>query len=818
MKAASLHVVIMLMWALISAGSVAAPVIYRVSPLDLRPDNGIPADWAAATGPIHVRIAPGELDDIVVALAGGDEAIPQAGIRITPLRDGSRELRIPEDRLYAVVCYYGPKGGINGPKEKEAPESYQYEPFALFYDAGIVQVDHAARRTRLTQEGFLVDPPPLKAREVPAGEMRQWYVTIPVPPDAAPGSYSGQLEFTSRGAVIASVPLAVEVLPIRLLPPAKIYAMYNNIYDLGIEDPRYLLMLKDLAEHGFDTTNVMLEPHKGGGEPFGRIDQTMELIRQAGMDPEFTFAFSSAFINFWDSNPEKDQKVATELKRHWDDKGYAPLAIYGMDEASGDTLRRVAKRYQTVRDAGLKVLAACSEGFFEQTGDNLDIPILAGGLVPSDLAVADVARAKAAGLTILSYSGPQLIYRAPLLYRVRTGFNLWTSIYDGWCPFTYAWDISRHQSGEIITAGCGSTYKDHGVVIVGKERMISQVEWPAMRQGVDDVRFATTLAAQVMAARRLELQADAVDAAEAFLRKPGVSAGDYLTVEAARARIVDFILQLQALAPGLDTIALAGEEAQSTARAVNDWIRPDLSFRPFPMGQKELAEGLERVRSQLAAGRGFEALQNGYALDRQVDELVASGKLSPVEKVIAKGEIGKQILATEAQVLGVNPADLPETFTVVAEISDGWRFQPDREDVGLESSWYAPDHNREEWSPIDTQTFWQRQGNPDWIDLEGAQIGALGIGWYARALEVPESWGNRSLYLWFKVDEDAMVWIDGKLVRIRNEGSMQERWNVPTIIELSPHLSPGTHQLVIRVFNDAMAGGLWQGVRIIERK
>jgi hypothetical protein len=809
---------------LLALTALAAPTVYQVSPLDLRPDDQVPAAWQPLAGPLRLRAAPGQLEDLALALAGGEQALTGVTVAVSPLTAGDRVLHIPPERVYAVVCYYGPKGGISGPKDKAAPESYQYEPFALFHDAGIVQVDHAKRRTSLTQQGFLVDPPPLRPRDVPAGQMRQWYVTVPVPAEAAPGLYRGQLTIAAGGTTLATVALELEVLPIRLLPPAKLYAIYHNLSDLPLDDPRHLLMLRDLHEHGFDIPSLWFGAARAPGpdgrpvETFAQADRQMALLREAGMTPAFTFAIASSFINFWDANPAQDQPMARRLQQHWQERGYPPLVIYGMDEASGETLRRVASRYRTVQQEGIKVMAACSEGFFKETATALDYPILAGGLTPSELAVADVARAKQAGLTILSYSGPQLIYRNPLLYRVRTGFNLWTSIYDGWCPFTYAWGLKRHESGEIITLGCEATYKDHGVVIVGKERLISQVEWPAMRQGVDDVRYATTLAAQLLAARAAGLSAPVLAEAEAFLRQPGVNSGDFRSVEAARARTVDHILALQALSPQLATATLATQDPAGTARRVNDWIRPNLAFRPFPMGQQAVADALAALNADLAAGRPLPALLAGYALDRQLDALAAAGTLTAVEKVIAKGEVGPRILAAEQAALGVNPPDLAARFTVVAELNDGWRFRPDREDEGLAAKWFAPGTARDDWRTIDPQRFWQQQGQPDWLNLEGAQIGALGLGWYARRLTVPADWAGRPLYLWFKVDEEAMIWLDGRLVRLRNDGPTQERWNVPSLVDLGPALTPGDHELVFRVFNEAMAGGLWQGVRIITPK
>ena len=113
--------------------------------------------------------------------------------------------------------------------------------------------------------------------------------------------------------------------------------------------------------------------------------------------------------------------------------------------------------------------------------------------------------------------------------------------------------------------------------------------------------------------------------------------------------------------------------------------------------------------------------------------------------------------------------------------------------------------------------FWQEQGVSDWIELEGSRIGEMGIGWYAMTIEAPADWKARDLYMWFVSDEEAHVWRNGKLIRHRDQGSAG--WSTPTLAVMRQALIPGAKNvIVVRVYNESQAGGMWRAVRVVEPK
>ena len=85
---------------------------------------------------------PGRIADVAFALSGGDRPLADVCVEVTPLVAAigaeSHRLAVPAERVRAVVCAYRPKGGLGGPADWDAPGSYDYIPYLLLYDAGLI--------------------------------------------------------------------------------------------------------------------------------------------------------------------------------------------------------------------------------------------------------------------------------------------------------------------------------------------------------------------------------------------------------------------------------------------------------------------------------------------------------------------------------------------------------------------------------------------------------------------------------------------------------------------------------------------------------
>ena len=81
-------------------------------------------------------------------------------------------------------------------------------------------------------------------------------------------------------------------------------------------------------------------------------------------------------------------------------------------------------------------------------------------------------------------------------------------------------------------------------------------------------------------------------------------------------------------------------------------------------------------------------------------------------------------------------ADVAQAQTRL-DIAKGWRFQPDRENVGMAQKWYARETDDSNWATLDAGARWEDQG---FAVLDG-------YGWYRKWVNIPEGWAGRKIWL-----------------------------------------------------------------------
>jgi len=264
-----------------------------------------------------------------------------------------------------------------------------------------------------------------------------------------------------------------------------------------------------------------------------------------------------------------------------------------------------------------------------------------------------------------------------------------------------------------------------------------------------------------------------------------------------------------------------GEYDPKTAKLdQNAWVLPDLISRPFPMGMTAVETAFAGMQRLQQDGKPLAAIMVGYAALRDIEQARAKGAINNLEAILARQQVGDVLVQCEqTALLGKDEQAYKQYLTEVADLTPkAWRFHPDSENAGIQGKWFAPTVDRTEWKPIDVSKVWLDDGNSALVDEQGKPITFLSAGWYSLQLDVPQEWAGRDLYLWFTCDEDAAVWVNGTLVKVRDEGDIS-RWSVPSLAPLSAALQPcKTNTIVIRTHNTKDAGGLWRGVRILEPK
>ena len=131
---------------------------------------------------------------------------------------------------------------------------------------------------------------------------------------------------------------------------------------------------------------------------------------------------------------------------------------------------------------------------------------------------------------------------------------------------------------------------------------------------------------------------------------------------------------------------------------------------------------------------------------------------------------------------------------------DGWKFRVDPAHEGHQQGWFEPDFDDAAWSDASIETPWM--------------AGYVGVGWYRRAIDLPERPEHLAAELLFEsVDENAWVWVNGVYVGGQDIGPAG--WNQAFRLDVTEELKWGArNQITVRVRNTTAAGGIWKPVTL----
>jgi hypothetical protein len=368
---------------------------------------------------------------------------------------------------------------------------------------------------------------------------RQFWITVHVPDNITAGTYTARLQILPANANASELTLEVEVHPFELLPSMLEYSIYYPVTLVPEGSPdwrsgawrntahltprQYLAECRNMAAHGLTNPNIYSGPmfRQDGSLSVENMDQILELRERAGMRPKVLYLAGSQILiadrPLTDNEYEKNQNYVRQAGEWARARGYE-LYHMAFDEWKGDKLAKARSSMQCVRDAGGKMFAAINRrGFLKHLDDLLDVPILHAGtrqhlsrfasehydqttalrhmpqiaragrieLVNSPERRAIVDRVHAQGQKIFTYMNPMAGQFLPQLQRRNQGLGLWRCGFDG----TMNWSYSHIASDPFVQRMLYSAvYRIDGGVI-------DTLHWEGFREGVDDVRYLTTLLA-----------------------------------------------------------------------------------------------------------------------------------------------------------------------------------------------------------------------------------------------------------------------------------------------------------------------------------
>ncbi|MAE65109.1 MAG: hypothetical protein CMJ18_12635 [Phycisphaeraceae bacterium] len=601
---------------------------------------------------------------------------------------------------------------------------------------------------------------------------RQFWVTVRIPDDADPGTYTGRLRIVPQNGAASELTLEIEVYPFDLEAPMLEYSIYYPVRlaeegesDWRSEDgwrsvarltpDQYRIELENMVAHGLTNPNIYGGVGVGsdGSLDGSKMERILSVREEAGVGPGvplYTMNAAAEPVDRALTDDEKTERIelVREVKAWYRGRGYPDVYWAAHDEAWGDWLARERDSMQAIHDGGGKVFVACSGDFFKIVGDVLHRPVLFIDLTSPLDAVAkkrqvgsgEALRSNAEfaqfinferyasqekyrraidgvhrlGRKIFTYS----TYRAPLpdWQRRHEGLGLWRMGFDGVMNWAYC-----HINGE------GANQAMHFAMVFRVDGgVLDTLHWEGFREGVDDVRYLTTL----------------------------------LTT----------LNKVQGYFPDDPLIA----ETRSWLGAID------------------------------AAGGDLNAIRREMA-----------------QRIIALQDLGHEDLTPAEALAGIDV----ERIRIVA-LDEPWRFKlveldvdtvmgPDQDaaDEGLQGRWFDPTVDDSQWTRMRVGTGYTRETGGGWGNKSG-------YGWYRTELPLANQDADRFRYVHFSAcDEDTWVYLNGREIlehSLESTGLLtSEIWITPFVVPLNDAALRGNDLLAVRVRNTEAMGGIWRPVRMV---
>ena len=347
---------------------------------------------------------------------------------------------------------------------------------------------------------------------VPAGDTQRFWLSVHAPAEITPGTYRTAVEVSADDALAVTLPLAVEVLPLRLPEPDVTYGMYYRHcaqYPEFRTEEFFRRSMVDMRAHGCNSMSVyanierklpdgsraidfdLTGPGHGIGEDHLAFNHQMDVLDACGLlNPGHPLLFlATGTSNGRFGNRERTVAAAQELVR---ERGWPELLWYLVDEPAPhqrDLIRELADVVHRV--PGARTTTAIGEP--GELGAYYDVWIVSESVGPMDRVVAQArAMGKEAWAYNCQWNGAQ-----PRNDRYFTGFFTWTTGLTG----NWQWCYTEATGGRItpedeVDFGDVTYYEDphrNSYVLPGPDGNIPTLGWEARREGIDDYRYLQAL-------------------------------------------------------------------------------------------------------------------------------------------------------------------------------------------------------------------------------------------------------------------------------------------------------------------------------------
>ena len=448
-------------------------------------------------------------------------------------------------------------------------------PELLLHDDALVEVDHEGRENFVRYDGrggpryrwvsfggaavdhsgdgeidpaCIHDAPALRPFKVRRHEFKQLFVAVHVPKGQVPGIYTGAMALTAGGKKVCDVPVRLRVLPFALPEAATFRDLARPFIvapcSYGDHPAKSEKIACNMVRHNarycyLHTQNILDEKD---------ARKALETFRKTGFGTDYLFcALPGCGVTTSyppqedDANYEKHREKVAAINRSMEAirKVFGPDAkaySYGIDEGGPKTVRAERATWEAVHAAGGRT--AVSTFWSPYLLFNLDFATVPRApRVATKRDAADAYHAANPDGLIGWYADPHSGPENPDYARRIYGVQTWRSNYDASAQYS----LYRNNWNDFWVPAEAEL---RGLMLVypQDDDILDTIEWEGLREGMDDVRYATLLRQLGEKARHSADVATqyAGRAALAWISQVDCehSSMDYLRMECAR-RILD---------------------------------------------------------------------------------------------------------------------------------------------------------------------------------------------------------------------------------------------------------------------------------------
>ena len=522
-------------------------------------------DPANVTTTLWARAVPGEYEPVAFSIYNKtNDPLRACAVTLSDLVATGGSVIASSNVDVRVVKAWYQAGAVSLPGEKPIAFATTWlrdelVPELLLKDDSLVD---AGLTNVLNFTGVPDDADTLQPVTIPIDATRQFWLSVHVPAGAEPGDYTGTITVTPDNAPSLAMGLALEVPAIEWVEPRQDRGIYYRHLADDAGNPEsvsrslFQAHLRDMKEHGLTTSTIY--DHRLASIQ----DALNDFVGQGMRDPFVVMNRSnvSALLDYVQlafpaSVPE--------------------LAFYVYDEPNSTSLIEIARQQcEDVQAEGGNTITGIAKAFADLLGPLLDIPNYS--LARAYDYISSLADSTGVKNTKREWYYRSIGWEQPNENRLLFGLYLEKSKLDGCCLYAY-----QHVFGaSAFDDRDHAVYRDIMLVYPEQDTWIPTVQWEACCEGVDDLRYVSTLKELIRrgeASQRTEaILLSALAAAKTELddvlnsvsmRIPPASLSSAALAD-ARSRLIDRIVDLQAV---LDVLGIGpGAHPASTTIMITD--------------------------------------------------------------------------------------------------------------------------------------------------------------------------------------------------------------------------------------------------------